>query len=294
MQFTVALTMIDPTFYVPLARAAETAGYDMIALADSLCYPQESTSSYPYNADGTREFLDGKPFIEPFTLIGALSVATDRIGFVTSVMKLPMRHPVVFAKEATSAAVLSGGRLALGVGSSPWPDDYAVVGLPWAGRGRRMDEAVEIVRGLSAGGYFGYRGECYSFPAVRLSPVPEQAIPILIGGHSEANLRRAARLGDGWISAGSTYEELAARLDRLAELRREFGRDGEPFAIHATTMESFSVDGVRRLEDLGVTHTGGGFSAFNPYQPGPDTEPLRAKLDALHRFADQVMGPSRG
>ena len=72
-------------------------------------------------------------------------------------------------------------------------------------------------------------------------------------------------------------------------MRKEHGREHLPFAIHATTPESFTVDGVRRLEDLGVTHTGGGFSAFNPYAEGPDTEPLQDKIDALHRHADTIM-----
>jgi probable F420-dependent oxidoreductase len=289
VRFTTALSMIDPTFYAPLAQAAERAGFDAIHLADSICYPEHSESTYPYTPGGERAFLENKPFIEPLGLVAALSAVTSRIQFVVSVLKLPIRHPVILAKEVTSVAVLSGNRLQVGVGTSPWPDDYAVVGVPWAGRGRRFEEAIEIVRGLSTGRYFRYDGECYAFPAIKLNPTPSVAVPILIGGHSDANVRRAARLADGWISAGSTTEVLTTHLDRLHALRLEYERGDEAFAVHATTVDSFRPDGVRRLEDLGVTHTGGGFSAFDPYQLAPDTEPLQAKIDAINRYGDEVI-----
>jgi luciferase-like monooxygenase len=126
---------------------------------------------------------------------------------------------------------------------------------------------------------------------VKLNPVPAREVPILIGGHGEANLRRAARLGDGWISAGSTTDRLAGMLARLSALRGEYGRANLPFEIHATTEDSFSPDGVRRLEEMGVTHTGGGFGRFNPYGIEADPESLQEKIDNLRRYSDQVIGP---
>jgi probable F420-dependent oxidoreductase len=290
MKFTAAVAMTDPTFYVPLAQAAEEAGYDAVMVPDSICYPQTSDSTYPYNFDGTREFLENKPFIEPLVAITAMGAATSRIRLGTFVLKMPIRHPVIFAKEATSVAVMTGGRLDLGVGTSPWPDDYEVVGLPWAGRGARFDECIEILRGLGTGDYFSYRGQFYEFPAIKLNPVPDQPVPVLIGGHSDTNIARAARLADGWMSAGSTTADLVPRLERLATLRKEFGRQDVPFEIHATTEDSFSPEGIRRLEDLGVTHTGGGFGRFNPYGLETDPEPLDEKIDNLRRFADQMIG----
>src|ERR1700676_3665849 len=174
--------MVDPSFYVPLARAAEEAGYDGMVIPDSLCYPKESDSTYPFSPDHTREFLEDKPFIEPFSLIPAMGAVTERLRFITFVLKLPMRHPLLVAKQASSVAVLTGNRLALGVGSSPWPEDYELVGVPWEGRGKRMDEAVDVVRGLSAGGCFECHGDCYDIPSVKMSPAPSEPIPILIGG----------------------------------------------------------------------------------------------------------------
>src|SRR3954449_13562171 len=223
--------MCDPTFYVPLAQAAEEAGFDTIAVPDSIAYPQESSSSYPYNFDGTREFLENKPFIEPTVAIAAMAAVTSTIEFHTFVLKMPIRHPVLYAKEATSLAVLSGNRFALGVGTSPWPDDYEIVRLAWEGRGRRFDECIEIVRGLASGDYYENHGEFYDVPAIKMEPVPTEPIPVLIGGHNDVQLRRAARLGDGWMSAGSTLEELPRILARMHTLRKEHGREREPFAI---------------------------------------------------------------
>jgi alkanesulfonate monooxygenase SsuD/methylene tetrahydromethanopterin reductase-like flavin-dependent oxidoreductase (luciferase family) len=134
-----------------------------VGLPDSICDPRESGSKYPYTEDGAREFLENKPFLEPLTAMAAMGAATRRIDFHTSVLKLPIRHPVIFAKEVTSVAVLVDNRCKLGVGTSPWPDDYEIVGLPWTGRGRRFDECIEIIRGLATGEYFEYRGEFYDF-----------------------------------------------------------------------------------------------------------------------------------
>src|ERR1700756_2259939 len=154
MRFSYAESMTDPSFYGPLARAAEEAGYHSMVIPDSICYPQHAVSTYPYTRDGSREFLEDKPFLEPFSLIPALGAVTSRIKFTTFVIKVPIRDPLLLAKQVTSTAVLTGGRLTLGVGTSPWREDYDVLGVEWASRGRRMDESIEILRGLAAGGYF--------------------------------------------------------------------------------------------------------------------------------------------
>lgn len=294
MKFTTSIAMVDPSFMVPLAVAAEESGFDTIILPDSICYPEHSDSSYPYSPDGTRDFLETKPFIDPLIAVTAMAAATERIEFCTGVLKLPIRNPVLFAKEVTSVAVMTGNRFHLGVGTSPWPDDYEVVGLPWAGRGRRFEECIEIVRGLCTGEYFGFSGEFYEFPSIKLNPAPTEPVPILIGGHADINVKRAAEMSDGWMPAGMAEDQLRTIIGRLGELRKEAGRDQMPFQIHATTMDSFSVDGVRRLEELGVTHTGGGFGSFNPYQLEADNEPLQDKIDAIRRHGESVIAKVRG
>ena len=292
MRFSYAESMTDPSFYAPLARAAEDAGYDSMVVPDSICYPRHSESVYPFNPDGTREFLEDKPFLEPFSLIPALGAVTTRLRFVTFVLKLPVRNPVLVAKQATSTAVLTGNRLVLGVGTSPWREDYEVTGVPWAHRGQRMDEELQIIRGLSAGGYFEYHGTVFDLAPVKISPVPSEPLPILIGGHGDAALRRAARAGDGWLHGGGDPADLPGLLARLAELRRAEGTAGRPFEVHVISMDAYTVDGVRRLEDQGVTDAIVGFRW--PYQVGPDTEPLADKLGKLRRFADDVIAKVAG
>jgi probable F420-dependent oxidoreductase len=284
--------MTSPSFYAPLARAAEDAGYDSMVVPDSICYPQQATSVYPFNPDGSREFLEDKPFLEPFSLIPALGAVTDRIRFITFVLKLPVRNPVLVAKQATSTAVLTGNRLLLGVGTSPWREDYEVLGVPWERRGRRLDEELAVIRGLAAGGYFSYHGEIFDLPPVKIAPVPTRPIPILIGGHGDAALRRAARDGDGWLHGGGDPAHLPGLLARLAEFRRQAGTDGRPFEVHVISMDGYTVDGVRRLEEHGVTDVIVGFRW--PYEVGPDREPLAAKLASLRRFADDVIARTKG
>jgi probable F420-dependent oxidoreductase len=287
MRFSYAESMTDPAFYRPLAEAAEDAGYDTFVVPDSIAYPLESDTTYPFNPDGSREFLDDKPFIEPFALIPALGACTTRLRFVTFVVKLPIRHPVLVAKQASSVAVLTGNRFLFGVGTSPWPEDYSLVDVPWERRGKRMDEAIAIIRGLTAGGYFEFHGEVFDVPAVKMSPAPSEPIPILIGGHGEAALRRAATVGDGWMHGGGDPDDLPRLLRRLAELRAEAGRAQAPFEVHVISMDAFTVDGVHRIEEQGVTDVIVGFRW--PYVVGPDTEPLQAKIDNLRRFADDVI-----
>ena len=292
MRFSYAESMTDPSFYAPLARAAEEAGYHSMVIPDSICYPRDATSEYPYNPDGSREFLEDKPFLEPFSLIPALGAVTSRLRFTTFVVKVPIRNPVLLAKQATSTAVLTGGRLSLGVGTSPWREDYDVLGVDWANRGRRLDESIAILRGLSGGGYFEYQGKDFTVPAVKIAPVPAEPIPVLIGGHADAALRRAARLGDGWMHGGGDPADLPGLLARLAGLRREEGTAERPFEVHVISLDAYTVDGVRRLADQGVTDVIVGFRW--PYVTGPDTEPLTGKLDKLRRYADEVIAAVKG
>ena len=287
MRFSYAETFCDPRFLAPLARAAEEAGYDSFVVPDSLIFPATSDTLYPYTADGDRAFLEDKPIIEPFTLIPYLAALTNRIRFTTFVLKLAVRPVVLVAKQAASIAVLSDDRLRLGVGISPWPEDFAAMDVPWERRGQRMDEMVDVLRGLMTGDWFEHHGDVLQLERCKICPAPERPIPILIGGHADVALRRAARAGDGWIHAGGDPEELGSMVKRVHALRAEYGRAAEPFEVHAISLDAFSIDGVRRLEDLGVTDAIVGFRY--PYTSEPDSQPLQEKVDLLRRFADSVV-----
>ena len=287
MRFSYAESMVDPSYYLPLARAAEEAGYDSFVVPDSICYPEVSDTTYPFNPDGSREFLEDKPFLEPFSIIPAMGAVTERIRFVTFVVKLPIRHPVLVAKQMTSTAVLTGDRLVLGVGTSPWPEDYEITDVPWARRGRRMDEMITVMRGLTAGGFFEFHGEIFDVPSIKMCPTPRRPVPILIGGHHEAALKRAAVDGDGWLHGGGDPADLPGLLERLAMLRKEHGTEDKPFEVHVISVDAYTPDGVHRLEELGITDVIVGFRW--PYGVEQDTEPLQTKVDNLRRFADTVI-----
>jgi probable F420-dependent oxidoreductase len=287
MRFAYHATMCNPEFYLPLAVAAEQAGFHTFTLPDSICYPEESDSRYPYNGTGDREFLDGVPFLEPFSVIPAMGAVTTKLRFTTSVMKLAIRQPVVVAKSVSTVAVLTNNRFGFGVGISPWPDDFAACQIPWERRGKRMDEMIDIVKGLMTGEYFSYEGEIFEIDSMKICPAPSERVPILIGGHAAPALRRAARVADGFIHAGGTYEELAGTIKQIDEHRKAYERDHLPFEYQSMSAEAFSADGVRKLEDIGVQEA---IVAFrNPYDSEPDVQTLEEKIGAINWFAENVI-----
>lgn len=289
MRFSLAETMCEPSQYSPLAQCAEEVGFHAYTLPDSIAYPEVSDSKYPYTPDGNRQFLEDKPFIEPFSLIPALGMVTKKLRFHTFVVKLPIRHPVLVAKQVASVAVLTHNRLGFGIGVSPWPEDFRICGVPWERRGARMDEMITILRGLLGGGFFQFRGEHFHIESIKMCPVPTQPVPLLIGGHSDAALRRAARVGDGWMHAGGDPRELVTMIGRLRELRREYGREQEPFEIHVISMDAYNLDGVRRLEELGVTDLIVGFR--KAYEA--DQVPLEKKLASIRRYGESIIAKSQ-
>ena len=183
------------------------------------------------------------------------------------------------------------------MGTSPWREDYDVLGADWAGRGRRLDESIAILRGLAAGGYFEYQGKSFTLPPVKIAPVPTEPIPVLIGGHSDAALRRAARLGDGWMHGGGDPADLPRLLARLAEFRRQAGDEREGGQLRPGVRGARDLDG--RLHRRRRAAAGGaGRDRRDRRLPlalrdRPDTEPLGQKIDHLRRFADDVIAKTR-
>lgn len=285
MDFTFGDSMCDPSHYAPLAKAAEEFGYRTFSIGDSICYPEEAEGEYPYLESGDRTFLDGAPFICPFQLAASLSMITERLIFRTGVLKLPIRDPVLVAKQATSVAAWSHNRFELGVGLSPWIEDFRATQTDWKSRGKRIEQQIEIIRGLSTGEYFGYESEYYQIPRLKLCPVPSQPIPILYGGHSEPAWRRAARICDGFTFAGGTMEYTLEITAKLNAYRKEYGRENEPFFIHAGVTDIRGVDDIKRLEDAGICELSSG--ARNPYEP--DTMTVEQKVQAAEQFAENVM-----
>jgi probable F420-dependent oxidoreductase len=287
MRFTYAEAMTRANYYAPLAQAAEAAGYTSMTVADSLIYPKESDSTYPYTDTGDREFLEDKEFIETMTLVTWLAAQTQTLRYTPFVLKLPVRPPVLVAKQASSVAFLSNNRLGLGIGLSPWPEDFIAMGVPWARRGKRMDECIDILRGLTSGEFFEYDGEFFKIESMKQSPAPTEKIPLLVGGHSDAALKRAVLKGDGWMHAGGDGEELDRLLKRLAEIRRAEGDTRDDFEIHAICYDAYTLDGIKSMQEKGITDAIVGFRV--PYIKGPDPEPLQKKIDHLNSYADSII-----
>jgi probable F420-dependent oxidoreductase len=285
MRFNYQVGMCDPEHYLPLAQAAEAAGFDGITVPDSLCYPQEATSKYPYNADGSREFLEKEPFLESLIAVTAMATVTERIRFATFVYKLGIRQAPIVAKQVQSINVLSNNRFDFGVGISPWEEDFAVAQVPWEKRGLRLDEQIEIVRGLESGDYFGYEGELHQMPACKMNPVPTRKTPILIGGHAAPALRRAAR-ADGWMCAGAGLDDLREYLGKLNALREEYGTADKPYRVFTTGQDAFTREGIEELESIGITDV---IIAFRDvYNMQPDHS-LPEKIEQINWYAGEFM-----
>jgi alkanesulfonate monooxygenase SsuD/methylene tetrahydromethanopterin reductase-like flavin-dependent oxidoreductase (luciferase family) len=286
MRFTLNVTMLDATQYIPLAQAAEEAGFHAVSVPDSIFYPEEAIGEYPYHEG--REFLEDKPFVDPLIAIAAMAAATSTIQFSTFVIKLAIRDALIAAKAILSTAVMSDNRLTLGVGISPWIDDFRHCNVPWKGRGKRLDEMIEILRGVQSGDYFEYHGEHFDFPRLKMCPVPSQPIKITVGGHSAPALRRAARLGDGWVAANVTREEMRGLLSMLDGYRREYGSDrNDDFILQGmfSDIEMFDPAGYREARDMGLTDIA--ISLWGIYDP--EQIELAERLDRIKRFAEEVL-----
>ena len=288
MKFAYHPTMCNPAFYLELAKTAEEAGFNTITFPDSICYPKECDSTYPYNDDGSREFLDGVPFLEPFSIIPALAAVTNTLEFSTSVYKLAPRQAVTTAKFVTSLGVITNNRFHFGVGVSPWYEDFLATGERWEKRGKRMDEQIAILKGLMNGDYFSFKGEFYDIPEIKLCPAPTVPVPILIGGHSDLALKRAAKLGDGWISAGVTIDEAKTMIGKINQYRDEFGTRSHPnYQFQIMSEAGYSADGVKKLQEFGVTEV---IIAFrNAYEGGEDNRTLETMQAEINWFAEEVI-----
>ena len=285
MKWVMSIAFTNPAQYVPLARAAEAAGFEAIALSDHVVHPEKILTPYPYTPNGEPRWQPFTSWPDPWVTAAHLAAVTTTLRFVTSIYVLPMRNPLLAAKQIGTAAVLSGGRVNLGVGVGWMKDEFDVSGARFEDRGRRTDEMIEILRKIWAGGWVEHHGEFFSFPRLEMSPVPPAPIPIWSGGISKPALRRAARVCDGWISDMHSTEELRRIVGELRELRADSPRAGEPFQVLGTAMDAFNLDGYRRLQDLGVTHV----QTMPWFFYGGPTDVLEKRIDGIRRFGEDVI-----
>jgi probable F420-dependent oxidoreductase len=284
VQFCFATTFSDPAELGPLATTAEAHGWDALAVSDHVVNPVTTRSTYPYTADGSRRWGMGTPWPDPWVTIAFLAGQTTTLRFFTNIYVLPARPPVAVAKLVGTAAVLSRNRVALGIGMGWMEEEFEAMEQPFAGRGRRADEMLDVIRTLWTGEVVEHHGAHYDLPPVEVQPVPSEPVPVWVGGTSDAALRRAAR-NDGWISDLHTTEELRAIRARIDGFRREYGRDHLPFAMVGASKDAADLDGYRRLAEAGVTHL---MTWPWVFYAGLDATPQQ-KLDGIRRFADDVI-----
>jgi probable F420-dependent oxidoreductase len=288
-KFSVGTYLLEPDQFLSAAVAAEQTGYDSVVLADSVFFPERVSAPYPYTPDGSRMWSAETPWLEPLVAIPAMAAVTTRIRFYTSVLKLPIRSPLLVAKAVGSAAVLSGNRVGLGVGLAWIPEEFEWCQTEYATRGPRTDEAIEILRLCLEGGMVEYHGEHYDFERLQLSPAPSEPVPIYVGGHAAPALRRAARLGDGWCSAMITEPELGSAVASLREHREAYGRSELPFEIQVVAPSPLDVDACERLFELGATD----LITIPWLLYGGATGSAEAKRRALERYATEVVAKLR-
>ncbi|MGB3410182.1 MAG: TIGR03619 family F420-dependent LLM class oxidoreductase [Microthrixaceae bacterium] len=285
MKFSLALPMLEPANYLPLAVAGEDAGFASVAVPDSVFYPEEVSAKYPYTKSGDRFWPAETPFLDPFVAIPAMAAVTERIKFFTNVLKLAIRDPLLIAKTVSSIGALADGRIGVGVGLSWIPEEFEWLGKEMKTRGARTNEAVDIIRLVCSGEFVEYHGEYHDFGSLMVRPVPTTPIPIFVGGLSDAGLKRAARQGDGWISVANTTAEVAEVLPRLQTFRESFDRADLPFEIKALCTDVFDREGYERLAEIGVTE-----AMVCPWYMRPgDVNELDHQVESTAWFGEEII-----
>jgi probable F420-dependent oxidoreductase len=268
---------------VPLAIAAEEAGFEALSFSDHVVYPETLDTPYPYTPDGSRRYDESSVFPDPWVAIGALSSVTRTLRFTNNVFVLAMRNPFLAAQSIATAAALSDGRVTLTVGVGWSNVEFELVGQSFRNRGRRTDEMIEVMRKLWSGDFVEHQGDFYRFPRLRLPVVPPERIPVWVGGISEPALRRAAR-NDGWISDLQPASDIVASIDKIRGWREEAGRSG-PFDVMASASDVHDASGYRRLAEAGVSHV---LTMPWAFYHGL-TDDLEKKRDGMRRFAEDVL-----
>lgn len=265
-----------PDGAITMGRCAEQNGFESVWTVEHPAIPKGYRSEYPYSRDGRMPGDETAPVPDPLVWLTWVGAHTTTLRLATGVMILPLRNPVVLAKECATLDMLTGGRFILGVGVGWLHEEFDAIGVGWDGRGAHTDDSIAALRALWTTEVSTHRGTHSSFTEIHSFPKPAGAtIPIVVGGHSRPAARRAGRLGDGFFPADPrTLTEL---LPVVREAAREAGRD--PDDIEITTGGAPRVETIRMLADAGVTRF-----LVPPLAADPTDLP-----DAMARFADDVI-----
>jgi probable F420-dependent oxidoreductase len=216
-----------PEVITAVARAAEAAGFATLWAGEHVIMVDQPASRYPYSGDGRIAVPAAADWLDPLLALTYAAAATTRIGLATGVLLLPEHNPLVVAKQAATLDVLSGGRFTLGVGIGWSAEEYAALGVPFERRGDRALEYIEAMRRLWSSDVASFDGEFATFSEVRSYPKPlrDRRIPVVLGGNTDAALRRVAAAADGWYGFNVARADVPGRATALGRAARELGRD---------------------------------------------------------------------
>jgi probable F420-dependent oxidoreductase len=271
-----------------LAPEVQRLGYDGMTLPDHLFMPETKPGEYPYSADGHPPFALDAPWPDDIVLIAALSQIAPKLRFMTAVLVLPLRHPIVLGKALGTVARISGGRVILGVGVGWQREEFDALGIDFTTRGARANEMIQAMRTLWQKGPVEHHGRFFDFGPLLMEPVPPRT-PIFVGGKSDAALRRAARLGDGYAMPTMPFDEVPGTLERLRRNLADAGRDESAFEIYAPC-GSADAGQIEEIIGYGVDY----ISVMPWPNPGKEATTIEQKLEALERHATDVLPAIRG
>jgi probable F420-dependent oxidoreductase len=283
MKFWHAIPFMEPADSIELAVTSDDCGYDGICIPDHLFYPRELESDYPYSEDGKPGFGPDTPWPDPWVLIGAMASRTKNVRFTTNIYIAPARDLFTVAKLVSTAAVISNNRVALGVGAGWMREEFAQTRQDFDSRGKRLNEMIPVLKKLWTGEFVEHHGTYYDFDALKIAPTPSEPIPIWVGGHSPAAIRRATTLADGWIGVDYKVEE-AQEIVRTINKKRD---PDKPFEMILALWAHVDADLCKRFADLGVT---GLLCAPWMFTRSPEQQ---ARVDEVKRFADDVIARAR-
>lgn len=239
---------VQPDTAIAAARAAEAAGFESLWTGEHVVLPDPQVPPSPAPP--------GTAMADPSVWLGLLAGGTERIGLGTGIIILPQRNPLELAKELASVDVASGGRLLFGLGAGYLQPEFEAMGMPFADRGARTDEYIDVIRALWTQEKPAFEGRTVQFSGIDAHPRPVQRPhpPIIVGGHSTAAFRRAVTRGDGWYGFFVDLERAKAHLDELAAIEAERGRgDGlGALELSITPLPGVGLDDARRYQDLGL------------------------------------------
>jgi probable F420-dependent oxidoreductase len=231
-----------------VAVECERLGVEGVTVSDHLCVPQSIASEYPYT--GRRAVLPVETeFPDPMTLVAHLGAQTGTLRFMTHVLLVALRHPVVLAKEIATVQRLCDGRFDLGVGVGWLEEEFDALGVDFHKRGAITDESLVVMRELWTGRSVAHHGNSFRFDSMSSLPCPVSPVSVMAGGYSQVALRRAATL-DGWLGVTPAIDELERLLAALVELRREFDDLDRQYSVRTGikgTLTPRLIDSAARL-----------------------------------------------